>query len=59
MKAAEIAASRGHRGHAGRADARMLGGRLRLVESLGDASNLFSAVVWVEQELVRLHGSRC
>lgn len=53
MKAAEIAATRGHRVTLVE-QAPALGGRLRLVEQLGDASNLFSAVVWVEQELVRL-----
>ena len=54
LKAAEIAARRGFEvtlvesGH-------RLGGRLNLVEHLGDAANLLSSVAWLEQELPR-HG---
>ncbi len=50
MKAAEIAARRGHEVTLVEAEAR-LGGRLKLVESLGPASNLLTAVNWVQQEL--------
>ncbi|MFA7587755.1 MAG: FAD-dependent oxidoreductase, partial [Novosphingobium sp.] len=50
MKAAEIAARRGHqvtlveKGH-------RLGGRLNLVEKLGAAANLLSMTAWLENEL--------
>ncbi|NMG73694.1 FAD-dependent oxidoreductase [Aromatoleum diolicum] len=50
MKAAEIAARRGH--DVTLADAgNRLGGRLNLLEKVGDASNLLAAISWVEQEL--------
>lgn len=50
MKAAEVAARRGHRVTLAEATDR-LGGRFNLVEKLGDASNLLSAINWIEQEL--------
>ncbi len=53
MKAAEIAAKRGHMVTLAEAGSR-LGGRLNLVESAGDSKNLLSAVSWVEEELAEL-----
>jgi 2,4-dienoyl-CoA reductase-like NADH-dependent reductase (Old Yellow Enzyme family) len=53
MKAAEIAARRGHAVTLAEAGTR-LGGRLNLVEKMGDASNLLASVNWVEQELALL-----
>jgi len=53
MKAAEIAAKRGHSVTLVEAKDR-LGGRLKLVESAGDATNLLSATTWVEEELAGL-----
>jgi len=53
MKAAEIAAKRGHKVTLAEATDR-LGGRLNLVEQLGTPSNLLAATDWVEQELSRL-----
>lgn len=50
MKAAEIAARRGHEVTLVEAGTR-LGGRLKLVASLGAAANLLTAVDWVQQEL--------
>ena len=50
MKAAEIAARRGHEVTLAEAGSR-LGGRLNLVETMGDAANLLSSVSWIEQEL--------
>jgi hypothetical protein len=50
IKAAEIAARRGHKVTLVDAGNR-LGGRLNLVEPLGPASNLLSAVNWVTAEL--------
>jgi len=50
MKAAEVAARRGHRVTLAEATDR-LGGRFNLVEKLGDVSNLLSAINWIEQEL--------
>lgn len=50
MKAAEIAARRGHDVTLAEASGR-LGGRLNHVEHLGAASNLLSSTAWVEQEL--------
>jgi len=54
MKAAEIAARRGHTVTLVEASDR-LGGRLNLVESAGDAKNLLSATAWVERELADLN----
>ena len=53
LKAAEIAARRGHEVTLTEAGTR-LGGRLNLVEQMGAAANLLSSVVWVEQELALL-----
>ncbi len=54
MKAAEIAARRGF--EVTLVDsAHRLGGRLNMVENLGDAANLLSSVAWLAQELPR-HG---
>jgi hypothetical protein len=53
MKAAEIAAKRGHTVTLVEASNR-LGGRLNLVETAGDATNLLSATTWVEEELSSL-----
>ena len=53
MKAAEIAARRGHRVTLAEAGPR-LGGRLNLVESLGGAANLLASTAWIEQELALL-----
>ncbi|MEZ5598831.1 MAG: FAD-dependent oxidoreductase [Pseudomonadales bacterium] len=50
IKAAEIAARRGHAVTLVEAG-QHLGGRLRLVEPMGAASNLMAAVSWIEQEL--------
>ncbi|MCC7282814.1 MAG: FAD-dependent oxidoreductase [Acetobacteraceae bacterium] len=50
MKAAEIAARRGHHVTLAEAGTR-LGGRLTLVEAMGDAANLLTSINWVEQEL--------
>ncbi len=50
MKAAEIAARRGHRVTLAEFGSR-LGGRFTLLEPLGPASNLLTATSWVEQEL--------
>lgn len=50
MKAAEIAASRGHDVTLAEGGSK-LGGRLNLVETLGAATNLLSSIAWVEQEL--------
>lgn len=53
MKAAEIAARRGHQVTLAEATDR-LGGRLNLVASAGDSKNLLSATAWIEQELADL-----
>lgn len=50
MKAAEVAARRGHDVTLAEASDR-LGGRLNHVENLGDATNLLASVSWIEQEL--------
>lgn len=50
IKAAEIAARRGHSVTLADADHR-LGGRLNLVEPMGPAANLLSAVNWIAEEL--------
>lgn len=50
LKAAEIAARRGHEVTLADAGSR-LGGRLNLVEGLGDAANLLASISWLEQEL--------
>ena len=50
MKAAEIAARRGHMVTLAEAGDR-LGGRFNHVEYAGAATNLLSAIAWVEQEL--------
>jgi len=50
MKAAEIAARRGHEVTLVEADHR-LGGRLNLVENMGHAADLLSATTWIENEL--------
>jgi len=50
MKAAEVAASRGHDVTLVEASGR-LGGRLNQVETMGDATNLLSATAWIEQEM--------
>jgi 2,4-dienoyl-CoA reductase-like NADH-dependent reductase (Old Yellow Enzyme family)/thioredoxin reductase len=53
MKAAEIAARRGHQVTLVEAGPK-LGGRLNLVETFGDATNLLSATTWIEEELATL-----
>lgn len=53
MKAAEIAAKRGHMVTLVEASDK-LGGRLNLVETAGDAKNLLSATAWIEQEMAGL-----
>lgn len=53
MKAAEIAARRGHDVTLAEASDR-LGGRLNLVQGFGDAASLLGSVAWVEQELAHL-----
>ncbi len=53
MKAAEIAAKRGHAVTLVEATDR-LGGRLNLVENAGEATNLLSAVTWIEEEMATL-----
>jgi len=50
MKAAELAARRGHSVTLAEASDR-LGGRLNLVEHFGHAANLLSSTSWLEQEL--------
>jgi len=50
MKAAEIASKRGHMVTLAEAGTK-LGGRLNLVETAGDSTNLLSATAWVEEEL--------
>ncbi len=50
MKAAEIASKRGHMVTLAEAGTK-LGGRLNLVETAGDSTNLLSATSWVEEEL--------
>jgi 2,4-dienoyl-CoA reductase (NADPH2) len=53
MKAAEIAARRGHDVTLAEAGDR-LGGRLNLVQGFGDAASLLGSVAWIEQELAHL-----
>jgi 2,4-dienoyl-CoA reductase-like NADH-dependent reductase (Old Yellow Enzyme family) len=53
MKAAEIAARRGHQVTLVEAESK-LGGRLNLIEEFGDATNLLSATTWIEEELATL-----
>ncbi len=53
MKAAEIAAKRGHDVVLAEAGHR-LGGRFNLVEGIGDAANLLASISWIEQELALL-----
>lgn len=53
LKAAEIAARRGHRVRLVERE-HELGGRLRWVRGLGDAAELFRAVEWLELELADL-----
>lgn len=53
MKAAEIAARRGHQVTLAEAGHR-LGGRFNLIEKLGAAANLLSMLAWIEQELEQL-----
>jgi len=53
MKAAEIAARRGHQVTLAEAGHR-LGGRFNLVEKLGAAANLLSMTAWIEEEIRRL-----
>jgi monoamine oxidase len=50
MKAAEVAARRGHKVTLVEASDR-LGGRLNYVESFGQASSLLGSIAWLEQEL--------
>jgi len=56
MKAAEIAAVRGHEVTLVEASGR-LGGRLNQVENMGPAANLLSATAWIEQEM-KIHEVR-
>ncbi len=53
MKAAEIAARRGHKVTLAE-QGTMLGGRLNHVRDLGAANNLLSVTSWIEQELTSL-----
>ena len=53
IKAAEIAAKRGHHVTLAESGSR-LGGRLNLVGQLGDAANLLTSVTWIENELALL-----
>ena len=53
MKAAEIASRRGHTVTLVESGSR-LGGRLNLVETAGDSTNLLTATAWVEAELAGL-----
>ncbi len=53
MKAAEVAARRGHKVTLVEQSSR-LGGRFAKLEKLGDASNLLSAISWIESELALL-----
>ncbi|MDR7103794.1 FAD-dependent oxidoreductase [Croceicoccus sp. BE223] len=53
MKAAEIAARRGHRVVLAEGGP-VLGGRLNMVGAMGAASNLLSATAWIEQEMADL-----
>jgi 2,4-dienoyl-CoA reductase-like NADH-dependent reductase (Old Yellow Enzyme family)/thioredoxin reductase len=53
LKAAELAARRGHEVTLAEAGDR-LGGRLNYVETLGAASNLLTAITWIERELASL-----
>ena len=53
LKAAEIAARRGHRVTLLEREPE-LGGRLRAVRGLGDAAELFRSVEWLELELADL-----
>lgn len=50
MKAAEIAARRGHQVTLAEASSR-LGGRLNLVQGFGNAASLLGSTAWIEQEL--------
>jgi len=50
MKAAEIAAKRGHNVTLAEVGPK-LGGRMNLIENLGKAANLLATISWVEQEL--------
>lgn len=53
MKAAEIAARRGHQVTLVEASGR-LGGRLNLVQPFGEAASLLGSIAWIEQELAYL-----
>jgi 2,4-dienoyl-CoA reductase-like NADH-dependent reductase (Old Yellow Enzyme family) len=53
LKAAEVAARRGHRVRLVERE-RELGGRLRLVRGLGRAAELFRSIEWLEDELREL-----
>lgn len=50
MKAAEIAARRGHQVTLAEESGR-LGGRLNLVQPFGEAASLLGSIAWIEQEL--------